>query len=55
VHDRRDGVEKSQRLLAGELRDRLRKGRRGEGAGCDDDIAAEKPSRSTASAPPAGT
>ena len=82
MHDRRDGVEEGERVLAGERADRLGQRGRGEGAGRDDDavplrrrqaaissrtisisgcaasaavIAAEKPSRSTASAPPAGT
>ena len=38
VHDRRDRVEKCQRLFAGQLRYDIRKRRRGEGTGRDDDI-----------------
>ena len=37
VHDRRDGIEEGERLLAGEFLDRARERRRGEGAGGDDD------------------
>ncbi len=37
VHDRRDGVEESQRLLAGALRNRGGKIGRGQRAGGDDD------------------
>ena len=38
MHDRRDGIEERQRVLAGELADRVGQRRRGEGAGRDDDV-----------------
>ena len=38
MHDRRDGVEEGERLLAGLLRQRLGERRRGEGAGRDDGV-----------------
>ena len=37
MHDRRDGVEEGERVLAGERADRVRERGRGERAGRDDD------------------
>ena len=39
MHDRRDRIEERQRVFIGELADRVRQRRRGEGAGGDDDVA----------------